>query len=162
MRRLLIAASLLVLCAAAADAAQPVKPVPPPSWPVDRFGRTMVPYIDTAQIGHPAAPPGAISVTAQGHAMTGGWSDFLVMFATYNGVPLSGIYEARLVGVAPRGMVTQQITHFSSIPTGFANRTPQSLRGFHICAQSGCITVMTDGTVIGGNGAVMGKAGTTQ
>ena len=157
MRHLLFAASLLVLCATAADAAQPVGPAP--SWPVDRFGRTMVPFIDSAQIGHPAG--GAISVTAQGHAMTGGWSDFLVMFATYNGVPLSGIYEARLVGVAPKGMVTQQITHFTSIPTGFATRTPQSLRGFHICAQSDCITVLTDGTVIGGNGVVMGKTGTT-
>ena len=158
MRRVLIAACLLVLCAAAADAAQPIGPVPAPSWPVDRFGRTMVPYIDTAQISLSSS----IGVTAQGHAMTGGWSDFLVMFATYNGVPLSGIYEARLVGVAPRGMVTQQITHFSSIPTGFATRAPQSLRGFHICAQSGCITVLTDGTVIGGNGVVMGKGGKTQ
>jgi hypothetical protein len=164
MRRILTVLCLIAAAAGTAEAARPVGPGPKPSWPVDRFGRTMVPYVDSATIDHPAVPPGAIGVTAQGHAMTGGWSDFVVSFADYGGqIPLSGIIEARLVGKAPGGMVTQAITYFTSQPSGFATSSTQGLRGFHVCAQNGCITIMTDGTIIGGSGVIMGtKTGKTQ
>jgi hypothetical protein len=139
MRRILPVAVLVALFVPAAEAAGPA--------PVTR---TRVVSIDNATITHPS--PTTVGLIVEGRVLSTGWTDASVDFLCGDGgcIPYwSGIVEARMMAVAPTGMAGKAPTRISTPPIGFGEITPR-LKGFHICGQANCLTILLDGTIDGG------------
>ena len=132
MRRVVAAALLLSVFAG-------------PSAVADPYGRILAPFVDGGSV---QLANGVLVLSANGHALTGGWSSVVVVIPpSQQGV--NGLYSVTVEGFAPKGPATQAITPFQTNPLGWPNY-PSDLKQVRFVSAGNMIVVKLGSSSGGG------------
>jgi len=102
----------------------------------DPYGRVLAPFVDGGSV---QAANGVLTLTANGHAMTGGWSSVVVVIPP-NPQGVGGTYTVTVEGYAPSGPTTMALTPFQTNPLGWPNY-PADLKAVRFISDGNMILV---------------------